>query len=66
MAASDLDWMMVRASRLVNAQLTGHYRVQPEYPPPGGRKISRADVAHLIAAVLTDGSWVRQAPALAY
>ena len=65
-ADSDLDWTMVRASRLVNAPLTGHYRVQPEYPPPGGRKISRADVAHFMASVLTDGSWVRQAPALAY
>ena len=65
-AAGDLDWTMVRATRLVDAALTGQYRVRPEYPPAGGRKISRADVAHFMASVLTDRSWVRQAPALAY
>ena len=65
-AAGDLDWTMVRATRLVDAPLTGQYRVRPEYPPAGGRKISRADVAHFMASVLTDRSWVRQAPALAY
>ena len=32
---------------------------------PGGGKISRADVAHFMAAVLTEGSRVRSAPALA-
>ncbi len=65
-AATDLQWTMVRASRLVDTPVTGHYRVQPEYPPPGGRKISRADVAHFMASALTDGSWVRGTPALAY
>jgi putative NADH-flavin reductase len=65
-AGSDLDWTMVRASRLVDAPLTGQYRVRPDYPPPGGRKIARADVAHFMASALTDGSWVQEAPALAY
>jgi len=64
--ASDLDWTMVRATRLVNGPRTGRYRVGPDYPPRGGWKISRADVAHFIAAALTDGGWVRSAPALAY
>ena len=65
-AASDLDWTMVRATRLVDTPLTGQYRVRPEYPPVGGRKISRADVAHFVASALTDGAWFGQAPALAY
>lgn len=65
-AAGDLDWTMVRATRLVDTPLTGQYRVRPEYPPVGGRKISRADVAHFMASALTDGAWFRQAPALAY
>ena len=65
-AAGDLDWTMVRATRLVDTPLTGQYRVRPEHPPVGGRKISRADVAHFMASVLTDGAWFRQAPALAY
>jgi putative NADH-flavin reductase len=65
-AGSDLDWTMVRASRLVDAPLTGQYRVGPDYPPSGGRKIARADVAHFMASALTDGSWVQEAAALAY
>jgi uncharacterized protein YbjT (DUF2867 family) len=64
--AADLDWTLVRASRLTNRPGTGRYRVSPDYPPPGGWKISRADVAHFIAAVLTGDGWVRAAPALAY
>jgi uncharacterized protein YbjT (DUF2867 family) len=63
---SGLDWTLVRATRLVNSPGTGQYRVSPDYPPPGGGKISRADVAHFIAAVLTGNGWLRSAPALAY
>jgi uncharacterized protein YbjT (DUF2867 family) len=64
--ASGLDWTLVRATRLVNRPGTGRYRVSPDYPPPGGGKISRADVAHFIVAVLTEDGWPRAAPALAY
>jgi putative NADH-flavin reductase len=63
---SGLDWTLVRATRLVNSPATGQYRVSPDYPPPGGGKISRADVAHFIAATLTGNSWQRSAPVLAY
>jgi putative NADH-flavin reductase len=63
---SGLDWTLVRASRLVNGPLTGRYRVAPDYPPAGGRKIARADVAHFIAATLTGDGWLTSAPALAY
>ncbi|HEY6279397.1 MAG TPA: NAD(P)H-binding protein [Streptosporangiaceae bacterium] len=63
---SGLDWTLVRASRLVSGPLTGRYRVAPGYPPPGGRKIARADVAHFIAATLTGDAWLASAPALAY
>jgi uncharacterized protein YbjT (DUF2867 family) len=65
-SATDLDWTLVRASRLVDKPGTGRYRVRPDYAPAGGRKIARADVAHFIAAVLTEGSWLRARPALAY
>jgi putative NADH-flavin reductase len=64
--ASDLDWTLVRATRLVNGAVTGKYRAGPDYPPPGGRKISRADVAHFIGATLEQNSWLEAAPALAY
>ena len=64
--ASSLDWTLVRATRLVNTAMTGRYRVRPDYPPKGGGKISRSDVAHFISAVLTEASWIRSRPALAY
>src|SRR5580692_2798183 len=65
-SATDLDWTLVRASRLVDKPGTGRYRVRPDYAPAGGRKIARADVAHFMAAVLTEGSWLRARPAVAY
>ena len=64
--ATDLDWTLVRATRLVNAPQTGRYRVRPDFPPVGGGKIARADVAHFMAAALMDASWVQARPALAY
>jgi putative NADH-flavin reductase len=64
--ASDLDWTLVRPTRLVNGEGTGKYRAAPDYAPPGGRKISRADVAHFIGAALEQDSWLKSAPALAY
>jgi putative NADH-flavin reductase len=63
---SDLDWTIVRPPRLVNDPGTGEYRVRADYPPPGGSKIARADVAHFIAATLTAGSYLRQSPSPAY
>ena len=64
--ASDLSWTLVRASRLVNRPATGQYRVRADYPPPGGRKIARADVAHFMALALTEDAWRNAAPAPAY
>ena len=64
--ASDLDWTLVRATRLVNTPGTGRYRVRPDYPPPRGRKIARADVAHFIERALLDDDWVHAAPSLGY
>jgi putative NADH-flavin reductase len=65
-SASDLDWTLVRATRLVDGPQTGRYRVRPDVPPVGGGKIARSDVAHFMAATLTDDGWVRAHPALAY
>jgi uncharacterized protein YbjT (DUF2867 family) len=65
-SASDVDWTLVRPTRLVNAPQTGRYRVRPDYAPVGGRTIARSDVAHFIAAALTEDIWIRARPALAY
>jgi uncharacterized protein YbjT (DUF2867 family) len=64
--ASDVSWTLVRATRLVNRPATGRYRVRADYPPPGGGKISRADVAHFMALALAQDAWPHAAPALAY
>ena len=64
--ASDLDWTLVRPTRLVNAPGTGEYRVRADYAPRGGGKIARADVAHFIATALTSATYIRQSPVLAY
>jgi putative NADH-flavin reductase len=63
---SGLEWTIVRPVRLVNGPGTGRYRVRPDFPPPHGRTIARADVAHFIAAVLTEDAWLHEAPAVAY
>lgn len=63
---SGLDWTLVRATRLTNGPRTGRYRVSPTYPPRGGGKISRADVADLMTAALTEGGWIGAAPSVAY
>jgi putative NADH-flavin reductase len=65
-AASDLDWTLVRPTRLVDSAGTGRYRVRLDYPPPGGRKIARSDVAYFITGALTEKSWVSSRPTLAY
>jgi len=65
-AASGLDWTLARPTRLVDSPGTGRYRVRPDFPPPGGRKIARSDVAHFIAGALTENSWVGSRPVIAY
>jgi putative NADH-flavin reductase len=62
---SDLDWTPVRPTRLVNDPGKGEYRVRADFPPPGGGKIARADVAHFIGTALTSASYIRECPALA-
>jgi putative NADH-flavin reductase len=63
---SDLDWTLVRPTRLVSDPGKGEYRVRADFPPPGGGKIARADVADFIGAALISASYIRESPALAY
>ena len=63
---SDLDWTLVRPARLVSDPGKGEYRVRADFPPPGGGKIARTDVAHFIGTALTSASYIRESPALAY
>ena len=63
---SELDWTLVRAAHLVDGQATGEYRAEPGYSPPGGKRISRADVAAFMLDELERRDNVAHALAVAY
>ncbi len=58
---SDLDWTIVRASILANAQPTGKYRVG-RMEKGAGLRISRGDVADFMLKCATEGKYVRESP----
>jgi putative NADH-flavin reductase len=49
---SDLDWTVIRPPKLTSKPLTGHYRTATGQNVRGGVSVSRANVAHLMLAVL--------------
>lgn len=64
---SGLDWTIVRApGALTNGPARGGYRAGPGYSLPGGRRISRADVAEYMLDQLTLTDDVGHAVAVAY
>lgn len=63
---SATQWTIVRPPRLVNKPMTGKYRTVVGANVPHGYSISRADVAHLMLAVLDDPATLRQAIGVAY
>jgi putative NADH-flavin reductase len=63
---SELDWTLVRPARLLNDPGRGEYRVRPDYPPQGGAKIARADVALFIHTALTTTTYIHESPAITY
>jgi uncharacterized protein YbjT (DUF2867 family) len=58
--ATDLDWTIVRPSRLINAPPRGYVEAS-EKLPRRTMNTTRADVAAFIAKELRDGHYVRQA-----
>ncbi len=60
LAASDLDYTIVRPPRLTNGAATGNYHVVPDGLPSSSRHISRADVAQFLLQQLTDPRFHRQ------
>lgn len=62
LAASDIDYTIVRVPRLMDGPFTGKYRVLPDALPPGGLRVSRADVADFMLLQLTDPRFHRQGP----
>jgi putative NADH-flavin reductase len=66
LAASGLDWTVVRPPRLTGKPLTGNYRTAYGQNVRRGVFISRADVAHLMLAVLAEPETVKQIISVAY
>ncbi|MEV6630239.1 SDR family oxidoreductase [Actinoplanes sp. NPDC051470] len=63
--ATDLDWTFVRPTYLQDRPATGAYRVGDNEMPPGGLRITRADLAGFIVEELDQHRWSRRAPSLA-
>ena len=63
---SDLDWTIVRAAALSNGPLTGVYRTVENAAVPGGRRISRADLAALVLKCAEGSHFLRRTVAVAY
>jgi hypothetical protein len=60
---SELDWIIVRPSRLTDDPRGGAYRVALDGRTVLG-KIGRADVASFMLAQLTDDRYLRKSPAI--
>jgi putative NADH-flavin reductase len=65
LAASDLDYTIVRPPRLTDGAATGTYRVLPDALPSSSLRISRADVADFMLQQLTDPRFHRRGVYLA-
>ena len=63
-AASDLDWTLVRAPRLVDGPLTGRVEHHADRSPRR-TSITRADLAAFLADLAEGPEYVRQAPLVA-
>jgi len=63
-AASDLDWTLVRPPRLTDGPATGRYRVGTDLKMSLLSKVSRADVAAFMLEQLDDTTWIGKAPAI--
>jgi putative NADH-flavin reductase len=61
-AKSPLDWVILRAPRLVDGQGTGRYRMAANLVSDFGDKLPRADLAKALLDQLTANEFVRTTP----
>jgi putative NADH-flavin reductase len=66
MADSGLDWTVLRPPQLIDKPLTGVYRTAMGRNVRGGVRISRADLAHLMLAVLDRPETIKQTIGVGY
>jgi putative NADH-flavin reductase len=63
-AASGLEWVIVRPPALRNGGRTGKYRVGEELRLGAGSWINRADVADFMLKQVASDEWLRKTPAI--
>ncbi|MBX2925725.1 MAG: NAD(P)H-binding protein [Chitinophagaceae bacterium] len=63
---TDIDWVCVRPTNLLNKPFTGKYRINLNHCPKGGWKIGRADLADFIIKQIDSNEFVHQKPVIAY
>ncbi|MEU8399660.1 NAD(P)H-binding protein [Nonomuraea sp. NPDC048892] len=63
--AADLDWTIVRPSRLTDAGLTGSYRTAVDRNLRGGMNTTRADLAACMLELIGDATSVRHVVSVA-
>lgn len=66
LAASGIEWTVVRPPRLVSKPVTGVYRTAVDANLPRGLSISREDSAHLMLAALANPDLIGHAVGIAY
>ncbi|HLQ99239.1 MAG TPA: SDR family oxidoreductase [Sphingobacterium sp.] len=62
----EIDWTIIRPSRLLNGIEKGKYRVQQNHCPKGGNKINRSDLADFIIKQVSSDKYIHQKVAIAY
>lgn len=62
----DILWTCVRPTYLTDKAFTEKYRVQANHCPKGGRKISRADLAHFIVKQIDSDEFIHGKPVISY
>lgn len=64
-AASDLDWTIVRPAQLIERAEVTAYRIGPGYMLPNGTKTSRRDLADVLLREVVANDYLRQCIAVA-
>ena len=64
--SEEIDWTIIRPSRLLNGKEKIKYRVQLDHCPKGGSKINRSDLADFIVKQINSDKYIHQKVAIAY
>jgi putative NADH-flavin reductase len=63
---TDIEWVIVRPTQLVDKPKTEKFRAMPRFAPEHGTQISRADLAFFMLEQTRKNDWVHKTPTLAY